>query len=101
MASQHKNHQTEAGAIPRRTQMFALTTPHAKKVQVVGDFTRWTQNPINLTKVADDIWRTAVTLEPGTHYYRFLVDGEWRDDPACGVRVPNPFGQQNCVRQVA
>jgi len=24
---------------------------------------------------------TTVELKPGTHHYRFLVDGEWRDDP--------------------
>ena len=32
--------------------------------------------------------------------YRFLVDGQWRDDPKCTVRVPNPYGGQDAVRQV-
>ena len=70
-------------------------------VQLVGDFTHWQKVPIHLRKDADGVWRTAVELAPGTHHYRFLVDGEWRDDPECTLRVPNPFGSQNSVRKVA
>jgi hypothetical protein len=40
-------------------------------------------------------------LPPGAHHYRFLVDGEWRDDPECALRTPNPFGGENMTRQVA
>jgi hypothetical protein len=29
------------------------------------------------------------------------VDGEWRDDPDCTLRVPNPFGGHNMARKVA
>jgi hypothetical protein len=49
----------------------------------------------------DGVWRATVKLEPGTHHYRFLVDGEWRDDPECTLRAPNPFGGENMTRQVA
>ena len=42
----------------------------------------------------------ASPLPPGTHHYRFLVDGEWRDDPECKMQVPNAFGTRNSVRQV-
>jgi hypothetical protein len=42
-----------------------------------------------------------VPLPPGTYHYRFLVDGEWRDDPVCPLHVPNIFGSQDAVRIVA
>jgi hypothetical protein len=29
------------------------------------------------------------------------VDGQWRDDPDCVLRAPNPFGGENMMRQVA
>jgi hypothetical protein len=29
------------------------------------------------------------------------VDGQWRDDPECALHVPNPYGSQDSVRQVA
>ena len=83
-----------------RHQSFAFTAPNATSVQLVGDFTQWQERPINLRKGLDGVWRTTVELPPGTHLYRFLVDGQWRDDPECMLRAPNPFGSENMMRQV-
>ena len=83
-----------------RSQGFTFRDPNASTVQLVGDFTHWQEHPISLQKEAGGVWRASVDLSPGTHHYRFLVDGEWRDDPECAVRVPNPFGSQNMSRQV-
>ena len=84
-----------------RVQTFSFTAPAAITVQLVGNFTHWQQQPINLRKGADGIWRATVELPPGEHQYRFLVDGQWHDDPECALHVPNPFGGQDAVRQVA
>lgn len=84
-----------------KKQEFRYTAPTAMSVQLVGDFTHWSQSPVNLAKQQDGTWRTVVPLPPGDYHYRFLVDGEWRDDPECTLRVANPFGTQNAVRQVA
>ena len=85
---------------PTSTQVFAFSAPTALSVQLVGDFTRWMQQPVNLQKAADGVWRADVALAPGTHHYRFLVDGQWSDDPECTLRVPNPYGGENMVRKV-
>jgi len=84
-----------------KKRTFALDAPAAKSVQLVGDFTDWSGRPIELHKGANGVWERTVRLEPGTHRYRFLVDGDWRDDPACPIRVPNPFGSEDMVCQVA
>jgi 1,4-alpha-glucan branching enzyme len=81
-------------------QGFSYTAPTAMSVVLVGDFTHWQKSPIPLRKEADGVWRTQVDLEPGTHRYRFLVDGQWRDDPECTVRVPSPYGSEDMVREV-
>ncbi len=81
-------------------QDFRITAPTALSVQLVGDFTHWRQSPISLSKGAGGVWHTSVDLPPGTHHYRFLVDGQWRDDPECTLRVPNEYGSQNAVREV-
>lgn len=91
---------TKTNSIKVEFQSFSYVTPVAKSVQLVGDFTNWQERPIPLRQEPDGVWRAAVWLTPGTHHYRFLVDGQWRDDPACSVREPNPFGSQNGVRQV-
>ena len=82
-------------------QSFSLLAPDALIVQLGGDFTQWQERPIDLQRGADGVWRATVKLPPGAHHYRFLVDGEWRDDPECTLRAPNPFGGENMLRQVA
>ena len=83
-----------------RPQTFSLLAPDALNVQLVGDFTDWEDRPIEMRKSTSGVWQVTLDLETGPHYYRFLVNGEWRDDPACTVRAPNDFGSQNMVRTV-
>jgi len=78
-----------------------VVEPRANEVLLVGDFTGWNKNPIPLKRQKDGSWRTVVDLQPGSHEYRFLVDGQWYNDTGCGTRRSNPFGSQNCVRDVA
>ncbi len=83
-----------------KKQTFSFTAPDAMSVMLVGDFTHWQAQPSPMRKAADGAWTASVELPPGTHSYRFIVDGDWRDDPACVIRVPNPYGGENMVRQV-
>ena len=83
-----------------RKQTFSFSAPGAVSVQLVGDFTQWEECPINLQRGMDGVWRITVGLEPGTHHYRFLVDGQWSDDPECTLREPNPYGGENMMRHV-
>ncbi len=82
-------------------QTFAFKAPAASSVILVGDFTQWQKNPVSLRKQADGVWRATVSLAPGEHRYRFLVDGEWRDDPDCKLQIPNPFGSQDSVVRIS
>jgi 1,4-alpha-glucan branching enzyme len=82
-------------------QTFRFNSPGALSVLLVGDFTNWQEKPVALKKAPNGVWATTVDLAPGTHHYRFMVDGEWRDDPECTVRIPNPFGSNDMVRNVS
>jgi 1,4-alpha-glucan branching enzyme len=82
-------------------ETFYFTSGKALSVLLAGDFTHWQASPVPLRKGADGVWRASVTLSPGRHTYRFIVDGEWRDDPECAIHVPNPYGGENMVRKVA
>jgi 1,4-alpha-glucan branching enzyme len=83
-----------------RKQTFAFTAPDALRVLLAGDFTQWQTKAIPMKKDAEGMWKTTVTLPRGSHRYRFLVDGQWRDDPECASRVSNPYGGHEAVRQV-
>ena len=86
--------------ISKQKQTFSFNAPTAASVLLAGDFTQWQKHSIALRKQADGTWKATTSLSPGTYHYRFLVDGEWRDDPAC-MRVENPFGSQDAVRVVS
>jgi len=83
-----------------KPQAFSITAPDALSVMLVGDFTHWQEKPVSMSQQANGVWTVAVKLPPDTHHYRFLVDGQWRDDPECTLRVANPYGGENAVRTV-
>jgi 1,4-alpha-glucan branching enzyme len=85
----------------KRKVTFKLMAQEAKVVSLVGSFTGWEQLPVAMQKGKDGVWSKTVTLEPGAHEYRLVVDGRWQDDPNCPHRVPNPFGTENCLMMVA
>lgn len=91
--------QTRETATKRQT--FSITAPGALSVMLVGDFTQWQDKPISMVKREGGLWTASVNLSPGTYHYRFLVDGQWRDDPENTLRVPNPYGGENSVRAVS
>jgi len=82
-------------------QTFSIRAPGARSVHLAGDFTNWQQGAIPMKPASNGLWSVSVALPAGNYQYRFLVDGEWRDDPECGQRAPNPFGSQNMVRIVS
>ncbi len=84
----------------KKKETFSYFAPEAQAVLLAGSFNDWGQQPITLKKQKSGLWKGAVALEPGAYEYRFLVDGEWRDDPDCATRVANPFSSENCVRIV-
>jgi hypothetical protein len=47
----------------------------AKSVSVIGSFSNWTRDGIPMEK-KEGGWQTALYLEQGTHYYKFMVDGK-------------------------
>ena len=83
-----------------KKQTFRFSAPGAMSVLLVGDFTHWQQGGIPMQKNKEGVWTATVSLQPGNHTYRFIVDGDWRDDPECKLRVPNPYGGHDMVRRV-
>ena len=79
---------------------FEFMAPDAKKVCLAGDFNDWDTTASPMKKDKKGMWKATVSLKPGRYEYRFLVDGNWENDPCCAGCVPNEFGSQNCVRIV-
>lgn len=84
----------------QRRVSFSLSAPDARSVKIAGNFTGWEAAAREMTRDRNGSWRTRVTVPPGQLEYRFIVDGQWVDDPKCDARKPNPFGGENCTRVV-
>jgi len=48
----------------------------------------------------EGIWTLKVNLKPGTYKYQFIVDGQWRQDPANKATERNSFGDINSLIEV-
>jgi len=83
--------------LPKQKVTFSILAPEARSVKLVGDFSGWEENPVDLKKLKSGQWKATLPLAEGRYEYRYLVDGQWQDDPNCPTRVPNAFGGQNCV----
>ncbi len=71
---------------------FSFMAPEAQSVLVAGDFNSWDPQAHPLKKTSDGLWKVNINLSPGTYEYRFLVDGEWRNDPQCDYASSSPHG---------
>jgi len=76
---------------------FKLRAQEAHCVLLAGDFNSWDPNTHPLKRTSNGLWKISINLSPGRYEYRFLVDGQWQNDPNCSIFVPNTFGSENCV----
>ena len=78
-----------------------LVRPDAQEVGIAGSFNDWHPRVTPMIRLDDGKWAKELALPPGRYEYRFVVDGEWVDDPAATELIPNPFGTANAVLVVA
>ena len=80
---------------------FVVDAPGAARVSLVGDFTSWQSDLVQLERVGvGDAWSVSVPLSSGRHEYAFVVDGErWVADPLAQRRT-DEFGVESSVLRV-
>ena len=78
---------------------FSIEAPEAKKVSVVGDFNKWKAGADSLKKLKNGNFKGTLDLETGKSYqFRYLVDGEYKNDAEADNYVWNDFaGADNSV----
>jgi 1,4-alpha-glucan branching enzyme len=81
----------------RKSRIFSLEASDAKEVFLMGDFNSWSPETHPMRKDENGIWKIQVMLSPGNYEYKFLVDGQWKEDPRNNRRCPNCFGSYNSV----
>ena len=79
---------------------FKLEASEAKEAILVGDFNNWDVKKHRMKKDNKGRWTKIVTLAPGRYEYKFLVDGQWQNDPGNDQMVHNSFGTVNNILNV-
>jgi 1,4-alpha-glucan branching enzyme len=85
--------------LPKRIG-FEFSAPEAHEVFLAGEFNGWDIKSTPMKKDENGIWKTIISLAPGRYEYRYLSDGNWKNDRSCSGCVPNSFGSLNCVKMV-
>lgn len=83
-----------------RLTEFKISVPKAKRVSLAGSFNNWDANALSAKKDIRGNWTVKVSLNPGKYEYKFIVDGNWLNDPKCASTVANNFGTQNSIIEV-
>lgn len=87
------------GEAALREVVVEFRDPAARDVRIAGDFNGWVPDRGVASEVVEDggarVWRKILHVPPGAYEYRYVVDGEWREDPANPDRVPSGLGPPN------
>jgi chromosome partitioning protein len=93
-----------AEALQAKEVVLRFTDAEASDVRVAGDFNGWVPDRGVRSLIASEgqnrVWTKILCVEPGTYQYRFVVDGEWREDPSNPQSEPGPTGQLNSILHV-
>ena len=99
MNAKNKTKHADAGGDSPRV-CLRLTHATAQEVCIAGSFNDWHPSVTPMVRLDDGKWAKELALPPGRYEYRFVVDGQWVDDPAATELIPNPFGTPNAVLEV-
>ncbi len=73
----------------------------ANDVRIAGDFNGWVPDKGVRSLIESEgqtrIWTKILRLAPGTYQYRYVVDGEWREDPDNPAEMSNSVSGRNSV----
>jgi chromosome partitioning protein len=80
---------------------FSVLYPKATNVCIAGDFNNWQPENTHLSQNGQTgRWTTSIEITGGTYKYRYVVDGQWQQDPYNNRVEQNPFGEMNSVLEM-
>lgn len=79
---------------------FTIKAAGAFNVRLAGDFNDWQPERTILHPLADGLFQVKLPLSRGRYRYRYVIDGQWRNDPHNGIVETNPFGELNSIVEV-
>jgi chromosome partitioning protein len=88
-------------AASAREVVVRFRDPTANDVRIAGDFNGWVPDKGVRSLIESDgqvrVWTKILQLPPGTYQYRYVVDGEWREDPENPEIISGSVGGRNSI----
>jgi chromosome partitioning protein len=89
---------------PRREVVVRYRDLRASDVRIAGDFNGWVPDKGVRSLIESEghtrVWTKILQLPPGRYQYRYIVDGEWREDPDNPETAGGAVGGRNSVLTV-
>jgi chromosome partitioning protein len=86
---------------PRREIVVRFRDARASDVRIAGDFNGWVPDKGVRSLIESEgptrVWTKILQLPPGRYQYRYVVDGEWREDPDNPETSGGSVGGRNSV----
>ena len=81
--------------------VFSVRAEVGSKVFVAGSFNNWDPTAKEMVdKNSDGNYTATLSLAPGAHQYKFVIDGTWCADPEFADWIQNDHGTLNSVKNV-
>lgn len=78
---------------------FVLPVAAADRASIVGNFNNWDASKHKMKfNEKEGVFEKEISFKPGERVeFRYIVDGEWRNDEAADAYEPSGFLSENCI----
>ena len=82
------------------TVTFTVEAPKAREVYLAGEFNNWKVDESSRMEQNNGCWSKRLNLNLGKYRYRFVIDGDWVEDPKNPINQLNPYGTLDSLLEV-
>ena len=80
--------------------VLSFNAPDAKEVYIAGEFNNWKLDENSRMEQNNGCWTKHLNLNNGKYRYRFVIDGNWSEDPANPLTQLNNYGTLDSLLEV-
>ncbi len=80
--------------------VLTVKAPQASEVFIAGEFNNWKLDENSRMEQTNGCWTKRLKLDNGKYRYRFVIDGNWSEDPANPVTQLNNYGTLDSLLEV-
>jgi len=87
--------------LPKLNEVFlSVKAPDAKEVYLAGEFNNWKLDENSRMEQTNGFWTKRLSLNNGKYRYRFVIDGNWLEDPVNPLTQLNTYGTLDSLLEV-